>query len=112
MGEPVYPKTGARVQRFPVRSCDTFPWQPELVDAAISAAIEAGVRCPYQATALVLNDVYTVTPAGEPVSWPTVRGDCPAMKALEERTWYRANYLIADVVDQEADAAWAEAGGR
>lgn len=98
--------------RSAVRACAVFPWLSSQVDQALERAWEMGMRSSGDLATHALMEVYSVTPEGEKISWPSVPGDCVQIKALEERTLYRAKLIAAAQHDLAADSAWYESGGR
>ncbi len=106
------PRFRALVGRAVVRACAVFPWLSSDVDAALQRAWGIGMRSPKDLTTHALMEVYPVTPEGDPVSWPFVPGDCASVRAIEERTHYRAKLIAAAQNDLAADSAWYESGGR
>lgn len=105
-------KFRALVGRSAVRACAVFPWLSSQVDEAIERAWESGLRLSDDLVTYALMEVYPVTPEGEEFSWPSVPGDCVQIKALEERTHYRAKLIAAAQNDIAADESWYGSGGR
>ena len=96
--------------RGPV-DCEPFPWLPDEVDVVLVATWEDGVRDAWQLAMVALKEVYSETPDGRPMNWPTITMDCPEARLLEHRVKLRANRVCSLLDDELANDEWYESGG-
>jgi len=86
--------------------CPPVPWMPERVNEVILKGLEEGVREERALVLMALHSVYDETVDGNIIQWPTVPGDCAALKAIEERTRIRVRRLLAAHEDFDADEVY------
>lgn len=95
-------KARPRPRRAPIR-CQKLPWLSEAVEHVALDVIDDGELRPGVITRTVLEQVYPVTPEGEPIGWPTVPDDCAALRLLEARTETRVRRYLATQADLLAE---------
>lgn len=86
-------------------------WEGPEITSHMVAAWEAGER---DATALAVGALRAVYPTdgdGQALRWPTATADCAEKKVLESRVILRAQRLVAEGFDVEAEALWYAEGG-
>jgi len=88
-----------------------MPWLPDQVDDAIISSWEGGERTPFRLAVAALREVYSTTPDGRPINWPSVTEDCACIRALEHRVQLRSCRLMAIFEDDEAETSWYAGGG-
>ena len=91
--------------------CEDLPWLGEQVTQTMIEAYQRGEKRPEALTVYALRAHYSVGPSGQALRWPTTYADCDQMKVLESRTMLRAQRLIAEVLDMEAEQIWRDGGG-
>ena len=91
--------------------CEDLPWVGDAVTAVMVDAYQNGERNAERLAVSALTQVYPVSPNGQPLRWPTTYADCDQMKVLESRVMLRAQRLVAEALDQEAEALWYSQGG-
>lgn len=88
-----------------------MPWLPDEVTAVMMASWAAGERKPTALAVQALRAVYPTDPSGQALKWPTSPADCAAKRTLESRVILRAERLVAEGLDIQAEAIWYEGGG-
>lgn len=105
---PVAPRraTAGRLPTRPGIDCRKLPWLPDEVDRIIFLALDDGERDCARIVPGVLRAVYPVTPDGRDIPWPSVPGDGPAVRMLEERVKIRCRRHLAALEDMAADESY------
>lgn len=88
-----------------------MPWMPDEVTAVMMAGWAEGERDPTTLAVAALRAVYPVDPSGGALKWPTSPADCDAKRVLESRVILRAQRLVAEAYDIQAETVWYEGGG-
>ncbi len=93
------------------QTCPAMPWLDAEVTEYMVSAWRAGERDAHALGVGALQTVYPTGPDGQALKWPTAREDCDEKKVLESRVMLRAERLVAEARDIEADSMWFESGG-
>lgn len=88
-----------------------MPWLSDDVNQSMLRSLQAGVRDTSTLTNNALREVYSHSTEGEALNWPCVNGDCPEKLALESRAALRAERILAEQRDIDADDLWVRNGG-
>lgn len=94
------------LHRAPFYSCSKFPWLEDDIDHVANVLWEKGVCDLDELTRRTMDDVYPVTPSGEPIRWPSVDGDCAQILAIEARVRLRVEAIVHARLDMEAADIW------
>jgi hypothetical protein len=88
-----------------------MPWLSDDVNQSMLGSLQSGVRDVSVLTNSALQSVYSHSTEGEALNWPCVSGDCPEKLALESRVALRAERILAEQRDLDADDLWMQNGG-
>lgn len=99
-----------RLPARPAQNCDALPFLEEEIEEYMAKQYPYGGDG-QEVTIDVLNSFYEEGPDGEKLNWPALDHDCPQMKSLQHRVYFKAKAWIASVDDAEAQREWEAAGG-
>jgi hypothetical protein len=88
-----------------------MPWLGEDITAHMVAQFEAGERNAVTMAIDALREVYPGAPDGQSLRWPSTPADCAEKRVLESRVILRAERLVAEARDLEAEKLWYSGGG-
>lgn len=93
------------------QNCPPMPWMGDEINSHMLAQWAAGEREVVGLAIGALRDIYPESPDGQALRWPTHTGDCAEKRVLESRVILRAERLVAEARDIEADQLWFSGGG-